>query len=329
MLSETQARQAIGSTAYDNDGDKIGKVGQLFLDDETGQPEFVTVNTGLFGTKETFIPVGDATFDGDRLVLPFDKDKVKNAPNVDAEGGHLDRPEEQRLYEYYGMGYGTSTGRTTGDATGNADLGTGVGNGLDTDRERAGFADTDTSNGTDARGGLGTAGTGTAGTGTAGTGTAGTGTGTGRDTDLDSDLDAGRGTVGHDTSGPTTDEAMTRSEEQLQVDKTRQESGRARLRKYVTTENETVTVPVQKERAVLETEPITDANVGDATSGPAISEEEHEVVLSEEHVDVQKTATPVERVRLGKESVTENETVSEQVRKEHIEAEGDVTDRRS
>jgi uncharacterized protein (TIGR02271 family) len=236
---------------------------------------------------------------------------------VDAEGGHLDRPEEQRLYEYYGMGYGTSTGNTTGNTTGNltgnADLGTGVGNGLDTDRDRAGFTDTDTTNGTDARGGLGTAGTGTA------------GTGTGRDTDLD----AGRGTVGHDTSGPTTDDAMTRSEEQLQVDKTRQESGRARLRKYVTTENETVTVPVQKERAVLETEPITDANVGDATSGPAISEEEHEVVLSEEHVDVQKTATPVERVRLGKESVTENETVSEQVRKEHIEAEGDVTDRRS
>jgi uncharacterized protein (TIGR02271 family) len=291
MLSETQARQAIGSTAYDNDGDKIGKVGQLFLDDETGQPEFVTVNTGLFGTKETFIPVGDATFDGDRLVLPFDKDKVKNAPNVDAEGGHLDRPEEQRLYEYYGLGYGTTTGRGT-------DLGTGVGGGLGTDT-------TDTTRGNDF---------------------------VDRDRDGIADTDAtgtARGTVGHDTSGPTTDEAMTRSEEQLHVDKTREETGRARLRKYVTTENETVTVPVTKERAVVETEPITDANVGDATSGPAISEEEHEVVLSEERVNVEKTATPVERVRLGKETVTENETVSEEVRKEHIETEGDITDRRS
>jgi uncharacterized protein (TIGR02271 family) len=298
MLSETQARQAIGSTAYDNDGDKIGKVGQLFLDDETGQPEFVTVNTGLFGTKETFIPVGDATFDGDRLVLPFDKDKVKNAPNVDAEGGHLDRPEEQRLYEYYGLGYGT-TGRTTGrDTDLGTGVGTGVGGGLGTDT-------TDTTRGNDF---------------------------VDRDRDGIADTDATgnvRGTVGHDTSGPTTDEAMTRSEEQLHVDKTREETGRARLRKYVTTENETVTVPVTKERAVVETEPITDANVGDATSGPAISEEEHEVVLSEERVNVEKTATPVERVRLGKETVTENETVSEEVRKEHIETEGDVTDRRS
>jgi uncharacterized protein (TIGR02271 family) len=312
MLSETQARQAIGSTAYDNDGDKIGKVGQLFLDDETGQPEFVTVNTGLFGTKETFIPVGDATFDGDRLVLPFDKDKVKNAPNVDAEGGHLDRPEEQRLYEYYGLGYGTTTGR-------NADLGTGVGGGL-------GNETTDTTRGNDVvdrdRDGI---------TDTSTTGTTGGNDFVDRDRDGIADTDGtgtARGTVGHDTSGPTTDEAMTRSEEQLNVDKTREETGRARLRKYVTTENETVTVPVTKERAVVETEPITDANVGDATSGPAISEEEHEVVLSEEHVNVEKTATPVERVRLGKETVTENETVSEEVRKEHIETEGDVNDRR-
>ena len=121
---------------------------------------------------------------------------------------------------------------------------------------------------------------------------------------------------------------MTRSEERLDVGTTRQETGRARLRKYVTTEEETVTVPVKKERAVLETEPITDGNVGNATGGPAISEEEHEVVLSEEQVNVSKTAEPVERVRLGTETVSEEETVTEEVRKEHIETEGDVNDRR-
>src|SRR3954467_12540755 len=90
MLTDNDVRQVIGATAYGEDGDKIGKVGQVFLDDQTGKPEFVTVNTGLFGTKETFIPVQAATFNGDRLVLPFSKDKVKDAPNVDADGGHLD-----------------------------------------------------------------------------------------------------------------------------------------------------------------------------------------------------------------------------------------------
>jgi uncharacterized protein (TIGR02271 family) len=304
MLSETQAREIIGNTAYDNDGDKIGKVGQLFLDDETGQPEFVTVNTGLFGNKETFIPVANATLEGDRLVLPFDKDKVKNAPNVDAEGGHLDRPEEQRLFEYYGMGYGTSAGQGRGHddlstSRGNADLGTGVGNGLDTDRDND----------------------------RTGTGSVGGNDFIDRDRDSVADSDRGGRTVGHDTSGPTTDDAMTRSEENLRVGTTSEESGRARLRKYVTTEQETVTVPVTRERAVIETEPITDANVGDATSGRDLSEEEHEVVLNEERVVVDKEVTPVERVRLGKETVTEQKTVTEDVSKEHIETDGDIDTR--
>jgi uncharacterized protein (TIGR02271 family) len=133
---------------------------------------------------------------------------------------------------------------------------------------------------------------------------------------------------GHDTSGPTTDNAMTRSEEELRVGKTQQETGRVRLRKYVTTEQETHTVPVRKERAVVESEPITDANIGNATSGPELSDEEHEVVLNEEHATVEKTVTPVERVRLGTETVTEQDTVTEDVRKEHIETEGDVDGRR-
>jgi stress response protein YsnF len=85
---------------------------------------------------------------------------------------------------------------------------------------------------------------------------------------------------------------------------------------------------VKKERAVLETEPVTGANRDEALSGADISEEEHEVVLQEERVVVDKTAEPVERVRLGTETVTDEETVTEEVRKEHIEADGDVDDRR-
>ena len=281
MLTEDQAREVIGATAYGDDGEKIGKVGQLFLDDQTGQPEFVTVNTGLFGTSESFVPVADATFNGDRLVVPFSKDKVKDAPNVDLDGRHLDESEEQRLYEYYGL----STSRTSGYTdTGRTDTGR-----TDTDTTAAGYADTT------------------------------------RTTDTDRDITSG--TEGYDTSGPTTDDAMTRSEEQVQVGTTSQEAGRVRLRKYVTTEQETHTVPVRKEKAVLETEPITEGNVGSATAGPDISEEEHEVVLREERATVDKTVEPVERVRLGTETTTDEETVTEEVRKEHVEVDGDA-DRR-
>jgi uncharacterized protein (TIGR02271 family) len=117
---------------------------------------------------------------------------------------------------------------------------------------------------------------------------------------------------------------MTRSEERLSVGTRQEQVGRARLRKWVETENVTQTVPVRRERAVLETEPITEANIGNATSGPELSSEEHEVVLHEEVPVVQKTVEPVERVRLGTETVQSEETVTEEVRSERIDVDGDV-----
>jgi uncharacterized protein (TIGR02271 family) len=130
---------------------------------------------------------------------------------------------------------------------------------------------------------------------------------------------AARETVGEDTSGPTTDDAMTRSEEEVSVGTTRRESGRARLRKYVVTEEVQQTVPVQREEVRIEREPITDGNVDQALDGPEISEEEHEVVLHEEEPVVEKRTVPKERVRLDKEVVTDEAQVSEQVRKERID----------
>jgi uncharacterized protein (TIGR02271 family) len=91
----------------------------------------------------------------------------------------------------------------------------------------------------------------------------------------------------------------------------------------VVTEQVQQTVPVQREEVRVEREPITDANVGAATSGPDISEEEHEVTLHEEEVVTEKRAVPKERVRMDEQTVTDEETVSEEVRKEQIEAEGD------
>jgi uncharacterized protein (TIGR02271 family) len=131
-----------------------------------------------------------------------------------------------------------------------------------------------------------------------------------------------QGTVGHDTSGPTTDDAMTRSEEELRVGIAKRESGRARLVKHVVTENVTKTVPVSREEVRIEREPITDANRGDATAGGEITSEEHEVVLHDEEVVVEKNVVPKERVRLDTDVVTDEQQVSEEVRKEQIETEG-------
>jgi uncharacterized protein (TIGR02271 family) len=153
----------------------------------------------------------------------------------------------------------------------------------------------------------------------------GTGTGNGGG-EYDRDRSA-EGTVGHDTSGPTTDDAMTRSEEELDVGTAQRESGKARLRKYVVTEEVQKTVPVRREEVRVEREPITDANVGDAKDGPAISEEEHEVTLHAEEAVVEKRAVPKERVRLDKDTIEEEQQVSETVAKEEIEIEG-AQDRR-
>ncbi len=251
MITREQLDSLIGSAAYDRDGDKIGTIGQVYDDDRTNEPKWITVNTGLFGTNESFIPLQGAEFRGGRVVVTYDKATVKDAPNID-DNSHLSAEEEQRLYRHYGLDY-----RETG--TDYRDVGT-----------RAGVGDT-----------------------------------------------AG-GTVGHDTSGPTTDQAMTRSEEQLRVGTETREAGRARLRKHVVTEQQQVSVPVSHEEVRVEREPVTEANRGDALDGPAISEEEHEVVLHEERPVVDTEAVPVERVRLGTEQVQDTETVGGEVRKEQI-----------
>jgi uncharacterized protein (TIGR02271 family) len=141
---------------------------------------------------------------------------------------------------------------------------------------------------------------------------------------------------GRDTSGPTTDKAMTRSEEQLRVGTESREAGSARLRKHIVTENVSTTVPVSHEEVTLHREPITEANRGDAMSGGDLTEEEHEVTLREERAVVDKDVVPVERVRLGTETHTDQQQVDEAVRKEVIETDGvegrhgvdsDLTDR--
>lgn len=121
---------------------------------------------------------------------------------------------------------------------------------------------------------------------------------------------------------------MTRAEEELDVQKRTKEAGRARLRKWIETEDVNIRVPVRRERARVVTEPITDANADQAMSGDDLTTGEHEVVLSEEVVDVDKRVVPKERVRLETEAETDEVAVDETVRKERIELEDDADARR-
>jgi uncharacterized protein (TIGR02271 family) len=121
------------------------------------------------------------------------------------------------------------------------------------------------------------------------------------------------------TAGSTGGDAMTRSEERLRVGTEGVEAGRARLRKYVVTENVTTQVPVSHEEVRVEREPVTEGNRDTAMTGPDITEAEHQVTLHAERPVVEKETVPVERVRLGTEKVTEEREVSETVRKEQIE----------
>jgi uncharacterized protein (TIGR02271 family) len=227
----------------DGNGDKIGSIGDVYLDEDTGRPEWLAVKTGLFGSKVSFVPIAEARAEGDEVRVPYEKSHVKDSPNVEADGA-LSQTEERRLYEHYDLAYSSEA--------------------------------------------------------------------------------PDRDTAGRDVSRAETDDAMTRSEEELDVGVRRQEAGRARLRKYIVTEPVQTTVQVQREEARLEREPITDANRDRATAGEELSEEEHEVTLHAEEPVVEKRVVPKERVRLDRDTHTEEEQVDEELRKERIESEGEI-----
>lgn len=252
MFTHDSIDRIIGADVIDATGDKIGSVGQVFLDDQTNQPTWVTVNTGFFGTKETFIPLQGASNDGDVIRVGYEKAFVKDAPNVDIDNGHLSPEEEQELYRYYSLEQGVA--------------------GRDRDRDLVGDVDRT------------------------------------RDVDVDRRVDG--------------EVDATAREERLNVGTEHVEAGRARIRKYVTTEQQQVTVPVQKERLVVEREAADGRPVAggiDTDRGEVIDEE---ITLREERPVVSKETVESERVRVGTETVTENQVVQGEVAREHIEVEG-------
>ncbi|MCT1690735.1 PRC and DUF2382 domain-containing protein [Brevibacterium sp. p3-SID960] len=293
--------QLRGSDLYDQTGSKIGSIGEVYLDDQTNEPAFVTVNTGLFGMNETFVPYQSVSRDGDHLVAPFEKSFVKDAPNIAADGS-LTPEEEEEIFRYYSLDSGT--GR---------------------DRDRDGVRDHDR-HGTHDRDGVGDAGVAGAAGGVAGA------AGHDRDRDRDGLLDRDRhdkhdreGVRDHDRTAAGDQQQVVAHEERLNVGKEQVETGRARLRKHVVTENQQVEVPVQREELVVERESI-DPNSPEARRGGGIDADrgdvEEAVTLREERPVVDKETVATEKVNVGKRVVEDTETVGGEVRKEQIDIDG-------
>jgi uncharacterized protein (TIGR02271 family) len=248
--------ELIGKDVYNQEDEKIGTVDSLYLGDNSREPVFATVKTGWLAGS-SFVPLEQAQVEDDRIVVPYTKDQVKNAPNIENDE-HLSPEEENQLYEHYSLAEDDSYDEEEVDDE------------YDGEEAESGFVPS-----------------------------------------------------GEDTSGPNTDDAMTRSEEEVNVGTRTEETGRYRLRKYVVTENVTKTVPVEREEVRLERTPITDENRDAATSGPEISDEEHEVVTHGEVPTVDKNVVAKERFSLGKETVRDEASIDEDVRKEQVDLEKD------
>lgn len=263
MITDDRIDSLYDADVVDRDGDSVGSVGQVYLDDNTGHPSWVTVKTGLFGTKETFVPLDQADLTDGRLQVPYEKSFIKDAPTMDADR-HLSDEEQDELYAYYGVS--GSTGRGGTGTVGSDVAGTGS-----------------------------AAGTGTVGAGMTGTGT----TGTGGEEHPHTHHDATAGE--HDSHADG--DRMTLHEERVDVGTERVETGRVRLRKHVVTDEKTVTVPVQREEFEVVREPVSEGTRGDATLGEdevemAVHEERPVVdkdVVATEQVGIDRDVVTDER----------------------------------
>jgi stress response protein YsnF len=272
MVSDQEMSAAIGGTAYGSEGDKLGTIEAFFADDRTGAPTWVSISTGLFGTRHSVVPMADATFTDGALRIPVTADAVKSAPPM--EGEHLDPADEEALRRHYGL---TGTPPVQPPVAGPPPV-----EPLPTTSEPAG---------TGAR------------------------------------HAAPAETRG--TGGAPSDGAMTRTEEKLLVGTERVATTRARLVKYVVTEDVQITVPIRREEIRVEQVPL-DAESGDwagesldvpAGSAGAASAADglpDEIILHTERPVVTVEVVPVERVRLRTELVEGQETVTEQVQREQI-----------
>lgn len=234
---------ARGKPVYSSDGEKIGKVEELFVDDYSGGPAWLGLGTGFFGMKRVLVPAERVEVGADGVVVPYTKEHVKHAPDMDA--GEIDGGTEEALYAHYGLGPTPEQPLDSGLAASS------------------------------------------------------------RPADTAGDRESG-------------DAAVTRSEEELRVGKREVESGRLRLHKWVETEQVEVPVEVRREKAR-----VTREAVDGTVPADELGDEDLVVTLREERPVVAKETVAKERIRIDKETETATETVSDKLRKERVDVEGE------
>lgn len=102
MADFNRIEDLANATAYDVDGDKVGGVKDVYVNDTTGQPDFVSVNHGLFGGGDSIVPLRGHTLRDGELHLAFQKDRIEDAPDLD-ENGHLTTEDQDAFYRHYGL----------------------------------------------------------------------------------------------------------------------------------------------------------------------------------------------------------------------------------
>ncbi|ASR38554.1 hypothetical protein BAY61_30145 [Prauserella marina] len=323
MVTPIEPAKLVDSTVVDREGSKIGKVGSVYLSDETGSPEWVTVKTGLFGHKENFVPLQGASMDSEGLHVSVDKQRVTDAPRIDPDG-HLSQQENSELYKYYNLPVPQQRMASGGRSPQRDNQAMAAGAAPNAMRSNREPSEQGMRNARDMQGSQSTQGsqamqanrehalrdreqTGTR-----------AGAMEGAEAKSAKDTQGERGARDKRRAG---DDTMIRSEEQLKVGTEQVETGHVRLRKYVVTEEQQITVPVSHEEVRLEREPITGA---ERETSATIGEETYDVTLHAEKPVVRKETVAVERVRLGTEKITEEQTVTDSVRKERVEVEDDT-----
>lgn len=226
-LNRVRLDEMRGAPVYDNAGEKIGKVEEIFYDHQSHRPEWIGIGTGFFGTKRVLVPVeGAQVAEEDGLQLAFSKDRVKDSPDIDDE--EISQECEAELRQYYGL----------------AQL--------------------------------------------------------------------------QQTATADEDQAVTRSEEEVEVGKRDVQAGTARLRKWVETEPVALDVELRREVAHVTREPL-----NEPVADHDFSEQEIEVPLHEEKPVVQKQTVAKERIGIEKDVETDTATVEDEVRKERVDVEGE------
>ncbi|WDF33567.1 PRC and DUF2382 domain-containing protein [Arthrobacter agilis] len=268
------------SPVVTGEGEKVGPIGVVYLDDADERPTWVTVHTGLFGTRESFVPLKGATVQGRELVVAYSRDQIRHAPSIDRDG-HLGPGEEAALRRYYGPAVPAQAGPTDKEIPARSS-----GHAPTAAEEAPSAPDPTVPDGTLAE-----------------------------EAPSTPDPTVPDGALAREDGGTPW---VVRSEERLRVGTEQHIAAHVRLRKYVVTEEATVSVPLLREELKVDIEPIDPSVLPDDGNGASFQEESVEFVAREEHALVSKETVPVERVRMSTVTLTGRTTLREDVRKERI-----------